>query len=105
MACPSFEELLRGAGDHAARCEECRALLEALTEVDATLEAAFADITAPAGLAARARAQASLEAALQRPSWVPEILDFIGWAAVLALAAVLIPRCLPLLQAALTRPG
>jgi hypothetical protein len=32
---------------------------------------------------------------------LPEVLDFIGWAAVLVLAAVLLPRFLPLLNAAL----
>jgi hypothetical protein len=109
MACPRFEDLLRGgsgtAADHASRCDECRALLEAFYDVDATLDAAFAGIAAPPGLAARARAQAARETRLRRPSPLPEVLDFIGWAAVLTLAAVLLPRFLPVVQAALARLG
>jgi|SRR5580658_5013947 hypothetical protein len=109
MACPRFEDLLRGgsgnAANHAAHCEGCRALLEALDDVDAALDAAFVGIAAPPGLAARAGAQAARETRLRRPSLLPEVLDFIGWAAVLTLAAVLLPRFLPVVQAALARLG
>ena len=106
MACPRLKELAAGdatAIAHAARCEECHALLEALAEVDATLDAAFAGISAPLGVAARARA--IREMPLRRPSVLPEVLDFIGWAAVLTLAAVLIPKFLPDIQALLARLG
>ena len=103
MACPEFEDLLNGrAGNHAASCEECRALLDALADVDAALETAFAGITAPPGLAAAVRARVSREVPLRAPSVMPEVLDFIGWAAVLALAVALWPRFLPLLEAALS---
>jgi hypothetical protein len=106
MACPQFDELLSGgAADHAAHCEECRALLEALAEVDATFDASFAGIAAPPGLAVRALVLASHTAPLRRPSALPEVLDFIGWAAVLVLAAVLIPRFLPEIQALLANLG
>jgi hypothetical protein len=104
MACPELEDLLRdGAGGHAARCEECRALLDSLADVDATLESAFAGISAPPSLAALARARIARQIPLRAPSVLPEVLDFIGWAAILALAAVLFPRFLPLLDAALSR--
>jgi hypothetical protein len=107
MACPQFEDLLQGgpAASHAAHCEECRALLEALADADATFEAAFAGITAPSGMAARALALAARTAPLRRPSVLPELLDFIGWAAVLVLAAVLIPRFLPEIQHLLANLG
>jgi len=108
MACPRLKELAAGdatAIAHAARCEECHALLEALAEVDATLDAAFAGISAPLGVAARARAIAHRQMPLRRPSVLPEVLDFIGWAAVLTLAAVLIPKFLPDIQALLARLG
>jgi len=98
MACPSLEDLLRdGAGGHAAHCEECRALLEALANVDATLEASFAGIAAPPSLAAAVRARVARELPARTLSLVPEILDFVGWAAVLAMAAILVPRYLPYL--------
>jgi len=106
MACPEFEDLLReGAGGHAAGCERCRALLEALADVDATFDAAFRGVTAPAGLAAAVRARVSREVPMPRLSLLPEVLDLIGWAAVLALVALLAPRFLPLLNAALARLG
>jgi hypothetical protein len=106
MACPEFEDLVRqGPGGHAAHCEACHALLDALADVDATFDAAFAGVSAPPGLAAAVRARAARELPLRRPSMLPEILDFIGWAAVLALAAVLLPRFLPLIDAALAARG
>jgi hypothetical protein len=103
MACPEFEDLVRDGGGHAAHCEECRALLEALADVDAALDAAFAGISAPPSLAAAVRARTAHEFPVRRPSLLPEVLDFIGWAAVLALAAILLPRFLPLLDAALAK--
>lgn len=104
MACPEMEDLMHGrAGDHAAHCAECRALLDALVEVDTALESAFANITAPPGLAATVRARVSHELPLRGPSMMPEVLDFIGWAAVLAIAAFLLPRFLPLLETALAQ--
>jgi hypothetical protein len=106
MACPEFEELVReGVGGHAARCEECRALLDALADVDATFEAAFAGVSAPPGMAAAVRARVALTPPFRRPSPLPEILDMIGWAAVLALATVLLPRFLFLVDAALSGRG
>lgn len=98
MACPEFETLVReGRSGHAARCERCAALLDALAEVDSTLEAAFGSISAPPGLAAAARFRIAAEQALRKPSLIPEILDFIGWAAILALVAVIAQRYLPLI--------
>lgn len=106
MACPEFEDLVREcAGGHAARCEECRALLDALSDVDAAFEAAFADVSAPPGMAAAVRARVARAFPVRAPSPLPEILDFIGWAAVLALALVLLPRFLPLIDAAMAGLG
>ena len=102
MPCPDFEDLVNDRdGNHAAHCEDCRALLDAMADVDATLEAAFAGISAPPSLAAAVRARVARDFPMRRPSLVPELLDFIGWAAVLTLAAVLIPRFLPLINAAI----
>jgi hypothetical protein len=106
MACPEFEDLVReGPGGHAARCEQCRALLDALTDVDAAFETAFAGVSAPPGMAAAVRARVARELTSRRPSPLPEILDFIGWAAVLALAVVLLPRFLSLIDTALAGLG
>ena len=89
MACPDFEDLIReGRGGHAEYCEDCRALLEALADVDRAFECAFAQSSAPPRLAAAVLAR------VRRPSILPEALDLIGWAAIIALAAVLLPQFL-----------
>jgi hypothetical protein len=98
MSCPDFEVLLReGRGGHAAECERCGALLDAVADVDAGLEAAWSGVSAPPSLAASVRLRIAAEEARRRPSLVPEVLDFIGWAAILALVAVVAQRYLPLL--------
>jgi hypothetical protein len=102
MACPDFEELVRqGPGGHAAQCEDCAALLEALAEVDSRLTAAYAGISAPPSLAASVRMRIAGQTEWRGPSLVPEILDFVGWAGVLALFAALAPRLLSMIEAAL----
>ena len=106
MGCPELEDLLReGSGGHASRCEKCRALLDALAHVDATLDAAFAGISAPPGLATAVRARVARELPIHRPPLVPEILDFIGWAAVLIMVAIAVPRFLPLFSLLLAELG
>jgi hypothetical protein len=93
MACPNFEDLLNGKSrDHALNCKDCRALLEAFAEIDSVFESAFAGIAAPAGMAAAVRVRIRHASLDRRPSPVPEFLDLIGWAAVLAAAAILLPR-------------
>jgi Ni/Fe-hydrogenase subunit HybB-like protein len=42
---------------------------------------------------------------VRRPPLAPEILDFIGWAAVLVLATIVLPRFLPLVSAMLAELG
>ncbi len=101
MACPEFEEVVRqGPHGHAARCEDCRTLLEALDDVDAALEASFAGISAPPALAAAVRMRIETERGVRLPL-LPDLLDLIGWAAIVTLVAVLLPRYLPILNAAL----
>ena len=104
MPCPDFESLVKeGPSGHAAHCEECAALLEALADVDAGLEAAFAGTAAPPSLAAGVRMRIAGDCARWRPPMLPEILDFVGWAALLALVAVLAQRFLPLFENTVTR--
>lgn len=101
MSCPEFEVLLReGRSGHAAQCERCTALLDALADVDSSLEGAYAGVSAPRTLAPAARLRIAQQQALRNPSLVPEILDFIGWAAILALVAMVAQRYLPLITSA-----
>ncbi len=93
MACPDFEELIQqGFSGHAAHCDDCRARLEALSHVDTVLDAAFTGIKAPPGFAASVRARITTATAISRPPVLPEVLDFIGWAAILGVAGFLLPR-------------
>ena len=99
MACPDFEDLLNGKnGYHALNCKDCRALLAAFAEIDSVFETAFAGISAPAGMVAAVRGHLDPADLERRPSPVPEFLDLIGWAAVLAVAAILLPRFALFLQ-------
>jgi hypothetical protein len=104
MACPNLEDLLQdGADGHAAHCADCRALLEAFAEVDVTLESGLAGLVAPPSLASTVRTLAARESQVCRPSYIPEILDFVGWAAVLTIAVILIPHYFPSLIVAVTQ--
>ena len=67
---------------HASKCAECRELLDAAVELDARLS-----ITAKApeqlGWAVMARIE-------RRPSYLPELFDFVGWAAMITVAVGLL---------------
>ncbi len=93
MPCAEFETLLldypelnassRAIADaHASVCPGCSAFLAALVEADRALTAEFSG--APAELRAAVRVR------LERPSPLPEILDFVGWSGLIAAAAMLI---------------
>ena len=104
--CPDLEELLKeGSGGHAAHCRECRELLEALAHVDATLDAAFGDICAKPDLESAIGARITRMRSQRRPSVLPEVLDLLGWAAVIAAAAVAVPFFASLLSEVLAGIG
>ncbi len=91
-SCPELEELLKeGSGGHAAHCRGCRELLDALAHVDATLHAAFGNLRATPELESAISARISRMLSERRPSIVPEVLDLIGWAAVIAAVAIAAP--------------
>ena len=95
MACPEFEDLLNGGcEEHLLHCERCRVLLQTFAEVDHVFDKAFKGIHAPEGMAAalQAKVRPDLKGRPRQPSPVLEILDLIGWAAVLASAAFVLPQ-------------
>lgn len=105
MPCASFEDLLLDYGElacaereavdaHLAGCPACREYLEALAQLDLRLAGLFAGVQASPAFRKRVLARVSLEGDLARPSFLPEVLDFIGWAAILAVVV-----CLALLLA------
>jgi anti-sigma factor RsiW len=100
MACAEFEERLleyaelangeRARVDaHAAQCASCREFLEALRTVDFQLTAQLAGLEVTPAFAPAVRSRVRRESAAARPSLVPELLDFVGWGAIVALVVLL----------------
>src|SRR5437870_2807123 len=102
MACVEFEDLLLDyselsdaervrADGHVAGCAACREFLEVLQAVDTNLTAQYShrglDASFDHALKQRIRQEKQRirqEIPAPRPSLVPELLDFIGWAGILA---------------------
>ena len=93
MACPEFEDRLIEYADiegearacvdtHLAECAGCREFLEALRVVDTQLAARFVGREVSAAFAPAVRRRVEREASAHRLSFVPEVLDFVGWGAI-----------------------
>jgi len=106
MPCAEFEPLLldyaelnaearRRADAHLASCPGCRSFLEGLAEVDARLTAAHAEAMVSPGFRDSVRRRVERQAPIPRLSLIPEILDFVGWAAVVAIVAYVINQLSP----------
>src|SRR5437588_9661112 len=72
---------------HVAGCPECREFQDALHSVDSALTAKFARSDVSRAFAHAVRHRIQLAAPIPRPSLIPELLDFVGWGAMVALAA------------------
>ena len=107
MACAEFEERLleyaglagnarAGVDAHAAHCSACRELLDALHTLDSQLIVEFGglEVSPSFGPAVRRRIQSA--APMAKPSLVPELLDFVGWGTIAALAGLLAWWLIPL---------
>jgi len=84
MTCAEIEDLIASDSDwdlveaHARGCESCREYAAAARQLDLALSGVP---QAPPHL--RAAVMAALE---PKPSYVPVLLDFVGWAAMIAVA-------------------
>jgi predicted anti-sigma-YlaC factor YlaD len=96
MPCAPFEDLLmdytelstdeRCAVDaHLAGCADCREYLGTLAHLDAGLSQLYA------GAQVSPAFRKDVLSILERPSLLPEILDLIGWAAIIATLVCLAP--------------
>jgi hypothetical protein len=97
MQCELFEDQLLGYDDlrgpdrasvdaHVAACPGCREFLEALTCVDQGLAAMYTGVGSRRPLS-KHRPLSTQE--MRKPSAWPEVLDFCGWAAVVAAIVLL----------------
>src|SRR5277367_4321902 len=102
MPCPAFEDRLSGYSEltvgerrsvdsHLAGCGDCREYLETLAEVDRELAGLYGGLQPHSGFAAASRAAAFRQPLRQSapPSAWPEVLDFCGWAAIVAIVFLL----------------
>ena len=91
MPCEAFEDLLNGYSEldaaaraavdaHLAACTGCCDFLETLAALDQSLTALYA---------AAEPSRAFNPASVKQPSAIPEILDFVGWAAVAAIVIIM----------------
>ncbi|MGO9097266.1 MAG: anti-sigma factor family protein [Bryobacteraceae bacterium] len=102
MPCPAFEDLIleycegglpaeeRGRVEaHVAECPACRAFLEVQRDLDSALREAIGKPQPSAAFGERILRRVSSEAEEPR-SWVPLILDAVGYSAMAALGSVVI---------------
>ena len=100
MACAEFEDRLLEYAEltngerahieaHAAQCSRCREFLEALRTVDSQLTARLSVFELTPAFAPMVRRRLQNENSTARPSVVPELLDFVGWGAIIALLGLL----------------
>lgn len=109
MPCAEFEDRLLDYANlrrherppvdaHLKACPECHAFFEALNTVDAALTQALDDWQVSPAFQHTVLDRAWRVTPLRKPSFVPEILDFVGWAAVVAIVFDLFYRVKPLLE-------
>jgi hypothetical protein len=115
MPCAEFQDLLieyaELAGEararvdtHVAQCSGCGEFLEALSAVDEGLGAKFGgrrEVSAEFQSTVQTRVRR--ESAIRRPSPIPELLDFIGWGAIVALIGLLAWWVSPLLPVSIAK--
>jgi len=105
MPCAEFEDLLqrydelsaaerRHAEAHLSDCADCREYFEMLSDLDRELTGLYAGLQPGSKFAAAVASIVSTTpkpiTRLRPPSAWPEVLDFCGWAAVVAIAAMLV---------------
>jgi anti-sigma factor RsiW len=105
MPCASFEDRLLDYAElstaerepvdaHLAGCADCREYLDAVAQLDIRLACLYGGARVSPAFQEALVSRVKSEVPLAEPSWLPEILDFIGWAGILA-AVVCLASLLP----------
>jgi len=105
MPCSSFEDRLLDYAElsaaerepvdaHLAGCAECRDYLDAAEQLDIRLADLYSGARVSPAFQAAVLSSVKAEVPLAKPSWLPEVLDFIGWAGIFA-AVVCLASLLP----------
>ncbi len=101
MACAEFEDRLLAYAElegearrvvdiHLVSCAGCRAYLDTLDALEDALTARFAAARLSPEFRLSVLLSARRQAPLEHPSYLPEVLDFAGWAAIIIIAAGLL---------------
>lgn len=109
MPCASFEDRLIDYAElsaaeretvdaHLAGCADCREYLDAAEQLDIRLADLYGGARVSPAFQEALASRVKSEVPLAKPSWLPEVLDFIGWAGILA-AVVCLASLLPGLTA------
>ena len=102
MPCASFEDLIADypelaaaeradVDSHVAACAGCREYLETIRELDAGLEKLYSGAQVSPALQRAVFSRMGAEARMGKPSPLPEVLDFIGYAGIIGAIAWLAP--------------
>ena len=105
MPCASFEDRLLDYAElsaaerepvdaHLAGCADCREYLDSTAQLDARLADLYGGARVSPAFQAAVLSSVKAEIPLSKLSLLPEVLDFIGWAGILA-AAVCLATLLP----------
>ncbi len=95
MPCAAFEDLLldyqsispadrRVVDQHVATCADCGEYLETALQLDLQLAGLYGAVEASPAFESAVRSRAARDVRLPKLSFLPEVLDFIGWSALLA---------------------
>src|SRR5688572_18432728 len=107
MACASFEELLLDYADlpaqerdavdlHLTQCASCRQYSDTLSQLDVALTEQFSGVQPSDLFYSRLHAVATSRSPLSAPSFVPELLDLIGFAGIGLVLSVILWKVVPI---------
>ena len=107
MACASFEELLLDYADlpaqerdavdlHLTQCASCRQYSETLSQLDVALTEQFSGVQPSELLHSRLHAVTTSQSPRSAPSFLPELLDLIGFAGIGLVVSLILWKVVPI---------